>query len=232
MAVNFARHGMELGRMSDEEMAACFNRDLSRATRPFSRQGEAARKFIDMHRRHGQTVTQVLLGQLNEHGSKLLEGTLDESSMLAMVAGQRHLVSTWRSYAERIAALLTNGLPVACKSVKPKNEPHLQEICDGILRPTTTNSYPSSRSCGGARPRPSQTGRRRKFCLWVELKYVREKLDIRPITEAIASDITKYGDNERRVLYVVYDPRHLVTDERAFAAPIERRPTMLVRFIR
>lgn len=40
-----------------------------------------------------------------------------------------------------------------------------------------------------------------EFCLWVELKYVREKSDIPPITEAIAADITNYGDNERRVLH-------------------------------
>jgi hypothetical protein len=66
----------------------------------------------------------------------------------------------------------------------------------------------------------------------VEAKYVRKKEDLRPISEAISSDITKYGDNKFRVLFVVYDPHHLITDETAFAAPILARRNMLVGFIR
>jgi hypothetical protein len=70
------------------------------------------------------------------------------------------------------------------------------------------------------------------FNLWVEMKYVRKASDIRPITEAIAADITKYGDNQRYVLFIVYDPEHHVTDEREFSSEILRRPTMRVRFVR
>ena len=68
--------------------------------------------------------------------------------------------------------------------------------------------------------------------LWVEAKYVRTKKDIVPISEAIAADITKYGDNERRVLYVIYDPHHLILDEQAFSTHILRRDGMMVRFVR
>lgn len=68
--------------------------------------------------------------------------------------------------------------------------------------------------------------------LWVELKYVRKKADVRPITRAIAEDITKYGDNQRRVLYVVYDPSRIITDEQEFSDPIVSRPAMMVRFVR
>jgi hypothetical protein len=68
--------------------------------------------------------------------------------------------------------------------------------------------------------------------LWVELKYVRQRADIRQITEDIAADITKYGDNGRHVLFVVYDPKHLIVDDGRFAEPIHRRPTMRARLIR
>jgi hypothetical protein len=68
--------------------------------------------------------------------------------------------------------------------------------------------------------------------LWVELKYVRRKADIRPISEDIAADITKYGDNRRRVLFVVYDPKHLVADEKQFAAPVAARDDMYLQVIR
>ncbi|HVS38259.1 MAG TPA: hypothetical protein VMS17_22065 [Gemmataceae bacterium] len=49
---------------------------------------------------------------------------------------------------------------------------------------------------------------------------------------AIAEDIRKYGDNERNVLKVVYDPAHLITDDREFAEPVLKRPAMQVRFVR
>ena len=48
----------------------------------------------------------------------------------------------------------------------------------------------------------------------------------------IAADITKYGDNARRTLFLVYDPLHLVLDEARFVTPIEARPEMMLRFIR
>ncbi len=66
----------------------------------------------------------------------------------------------------------------------------------------------------------------------VELKYVREKKDLGQVREAIAADITKYGDNGRRVLFVIYDPYHLILKENEFSEPILRRPTMLVSFVR
>ncbi len=68
--------------------------------------------------------------------------------------------------------------------------------------------------------------------LWIGLKYVRKKEAVRQIGATVAEDITKYGDNERNVLYVVYDPEHLITEENEFAEPILKRPTMQVRFIR
>ena len=52
------------------------------------------------------------------------------------------------------------------------------------------------------------------------------------VTTAIAADITKYSDNRRRILFVVYDPSHLVTDEQGFSEPILKREGMLIHFLR
>lgn len=60
IAVNYARHAMELNRMSDVEMAAKFNAELSRASRCFPRRSETAQAFVEMHQRHGKTVMEVL----------------------------------------------------------------------------------------------------------------------------------------------------------------------------
>lgn len=232
MAVNYARHGMELARMSEEQMASTFNRHLTRAVRGMARQAEAAKGLVAMHRRHGETVMSVLQQQVAAHSRQLVEGTLDGTSMLGLVAARLHQVSEWRRYAERIVTLLRAGVPPACKTHAPKDEPHLQEICDGILKGMDGDlirEFPFMR-WGPVSTKPDWSSEEMR--LWVELKYVRQKSDIRTISEDISADITKYGDNGRRVLFVVYDPEHLVTDEKGFAAPVTARNDMYLHVIR
>jgi len=232
IGVNYIRHGMELSRASEEGLAVEFNLEISRAARTFRNQRTVADKFIKMHQRHGQTVARVLKQQLKAHLDDVANCTLPESSMLAMVAGQQHKHSVWKQYAERITAILQAGVPRACASEKPKNEPKLQELCDGILAGCDcqlTREYPQLR-WGSVGTKPDWSAE--EPGLWVEMKYVRTKRDILPITEAIAADITKYGDNNRRILFVVYDPNHLVVDETSFSMHIVRRDNMMVRFVR
>lgn len=232
MAVNYARHAIELNRMSEEEIAQRFNLELTRAARPFSNRRDVIDQLIDIHKRHGSSVSQVLQQQMRLYSSALLNGELEQTSMLGLIAGRKHLTSSWKRYAERITMLLQNGVPIACQTYKPKHEPHLQEVCDGILKAQDNDlirEFPFMRWSSSA-TKPDWSAEELK--LWVELKYVREKSDIRAITEDISSDITKYGDNQRRVLYVVYDPNHLIMDERSFSQPILSRESMSVSFVR
>jgi 7-cyano-7-deazaguanine synthase in queuosine biosynthesis len=232
MAVDYVRHALELSRMAPEEMAAKFNRDLSRAVRFLSRKSEAAQQLIGMHKRHGKSVEKVVVGQLQKSAGDLLDGRLAPNSLLALVAGQQHRVPVWQRFAERITELLQAGLPTACKTHRPENEPHLQEVCDGILKAGSevlVREFPFVR-WGSSLTKPDWS--MEELSLWVELKYVRRKEDVRQIGAAIAEDITKYGDNQRNVLYIVYDPQHLITDERSFAEPVLKRATMQIRFIR
>ena len=232
MGVNYVRHGMELCHASDEALAVRFNRDLSRAIRPFRNQTDTANKFITMHQRHGKTVAHVLKQQLTAHLDDVANCALPESSILGMFAGQQHKHSLWKQYADRIAELLQAGLPRCCASVKPTNELRLQELCDGILTGNDSlliREYPQLR-WGSVCTKPDWSAE--ELGLWVEMKYVRTKKDMVPITEAIAADITKYGDSGKRVLYVVYDPHHLVLDEQRFAEPIVRRQNMMIFFVR
>jgi 7-cyano-7-deazaguanine synthase in queuosine biosynthesis len=231
MAVNYARHAMELSRMAEEQIAARFNPQLTRAVRHMPKQAEAACGLVALHRRHGETVMEVLRQQVENHAQQLVEATLDETSLLSLVASGLHRVSEWTRYAERIVGLLRAGVPAVCKTHKAKDEPHLQEICDGILKGHDVDlirEFPFMRwGAVSTKPDWSAEGLR----LWVELKYVRKKADIRKISEDIASDITKYGDSGRRVLFVVYDPGHLVLDQQAFAEPVLKRKGMQMHFL-
>jgi hypothetical protein len=232
IAVDYVRHGRELAEMSAEQMASKFNSQLTRACRPFSNKAEAVQNFIDMHTRHGESVNKVIVQQFQAHANRFFRGDLPPSSLLAMVGGQAHLTSLWRRYADRIVGLLRIGLPKICETEKPQNELRLQEICDGIL---TANGEVLIREfphmCWGSNTtKPDWMSP--ESGLLVELKYVRRKSGISKISKDIAEDLTKYGDNKRRVLFVVYDPEGVIVDEAAFTDPVTRREDMLIAIIR
>ena len=185
-----------------------------------------------MHKRHGEVVTRVLQGKISEQAAKVVAGTIDASSLLALVIGGKHLEPIWTRYCERITNVLKKGLPVACSTHKPKNEPHLQELCDGILKASghdLVREFPFMR-WSSSLTKPDWFVE--SLNVVIEAKYVRKKEDLRQISEAIASDITKYGDNKFKVLFFVYDPSHIIADDSAFAAPILARSSMLAAFIR
>ncbi|HXH50856.1 MAG TPA: 7-cyano-7-deazaguanine synthase, partial [Terriglobia bacterium] len=134
MAIDYVRHAIELDRMSEEEIASKFNLELSRAVRFEERPSNTAQHLIGMHKRHGENVARVLQDELGRHSGKLFSSGLDPTSLLSMAIGGRHLEPSWKSFCDRIVGVLSRGVPIACQSNKPTNEPRFQEICDGLLK--------------------------------------------------------------------------------------------------
>jgi 7-cyano-7-deazaguanine synthase in queuosine biosynthesis len=232
IAVDYARHAIELARMSNEAIATRFMSELSRAARALPPASQTAERLVAMHKRHGEVVFGVLADQMKLASEDLLSGSLDKSSLLGLLGEQRHSVSSWSRYAERIVEVLQAGLPAACQTDKPSNEPRLQELCDALLRSAGENlarEYPQL-SWGSTKTKPDWS--RPGTTLWVELKYVRTKKDVGEVSRAIAQDVTLYGDNDRKVLFAVFDPGHLVIDEQEFGKHVAARDDMFVRFIR
>ena len=149
-----------------------------------------------------------------------------------LITRGRHLEPSCKRLAERIAEVLVADVPRAFQTHRPKNEPHLQEVCDALLHTAQVRldrEFPYMRwSLSSTKPDWASL----ECDLWVELKYVRTRADIRRTTGAIAEDIVKYGDNCKNVLFVVYDPSHAIVAESAFAKPIRSRKGMVVKFIR
>lgn len=232
IAVNYARHGWELHRMSEEQLASQFSAEFARAARPHPPVGKSVARFVAMHKRHGDIVFSVLHDQAISAVDVQFSGTLDESSLIALMFGKNHLVPSWKRYADRICEVLAAGLPAACQTTKPNDEPRLQELCDGLLRAADeklTREYPLM-AWGSSKTKAdwSKPG----TALWVELKYVRARKDVGVVSRAIAQDITTYGDLGRKVVFVVYDPSRHVIDEQEFAEPVASRLGMFLRVIR
>lgn len=103
IAIDYVRHGLALARKSESELAASFSIELSRAVRHVEGRSETARAMISMHRRHGEVVSGVLEQQLRNTAAEFVDGTLDPTSLLAMVAKQQHLPAGHQAVAERTA---------------------------------------------------------------------------------------------------------------------------------
>ncbi len=222
MASNYARHSLELNRMSETEFATTFNMELSRAIFPFQDRNEAARKLIDLHKLHGKVVSDVVTLEITRNAAALAAGSIEPTSMLRLIVGGKHIESPWKAFADRIVELLLSGLPAACRTHKPKNELHLQEISDGILRANNDDlirEYPFMRWASSL-TKPDWS--HKELNLWIELKYVRNRKQINSITEAIAADITKYSDSLKKTLFVVYDPDHQIIDRNSFIHDVQK----------
>ncbi|MCY2951379.1 MAG: 7-cyano-7-deazaguanine synthase [Planctomycetota bacterium] len=234
MGVNFAHHAILLDQMSEDQIATQFNLYFTRAIRdvPEDKKTSAFAQLVKLHKRHGQAVASVIQQQIAKHSGRVVAGEVDDTSLLGMVMGKRHLEPSWRRYCDRIVSLLQAGLPRMCQTERPTNEKRLQELCDGILAGSNMDlarEFPFMR-WSASLTKPDWSSDPLQLC--VEAKYIRKKEHIHPITEAIAADITKYGDNGQRVLFIVYDPAHLVPDDAQFGAEVSRRNHMLLRFIR
>ena len=91
IAIDYTRHGIELERRSDVEIAGIFNAEISRAVRYESKSREAAEALVSMYKRHGTVVRKVLEEEVKLNAAKLIDRTLEGTSLLALAIGQSYL---------------------------------------------------------------------------------------------------------------------------------------------
>jgi hypothetical protein len=68
--------------------------------------------------------------------------------------------------------------------------------------------------------------------IFIELKYIKKGQRPSQFTEQIAADLTKYKANERHVLFIVYDPDRVISDDAEFKSGIATYPSAYMEIIR
>lgn len=233
IAINYVRQARELKELGADRIVERYADQVIEANRFLGNNQQSAQKICDLLERHGNIVSEVVSAQIAANSMKLFNGTLPESSLIRMITGNRHQSQEWERYADALTACLQRGLPSMCKLGMPKNEPDLQCWCDGLLRGNDEKlqrEFPFARwGIIGTKPDWSEE----EINLWIELKYVRKK-SATPgiITDAIAADITKYGDLGKRVLFIIFDPYRLINDDGKYIAPILGHDGMRATVIR
>lgn len=90
IAVGYAGLAWRLNQMSTGEIVSRYNKELSRAAYPFPSRAEAGQQFVDMLKKHAQTVVAVLQEQVGRHGGEFFTRELDETSLLAAFGRGEH----------------------------------------------------------------------------------------------------------------------------------------------
>jgi hypothetical protein len=232
LAANYVRHATELAAMSPDDVIDRFSIEIPRAARALGDVQAAAQALGELHVRHGVAVKRALAEQARAHAVALIDQAVPPNSLLRLALGGEHTRPCWVEMSHRLCGILDRGLPTACSAKRPANEPELQIVCDSLLKAAGENlerEYPFLRWASTS-TKPDWSDER--SMLWVELKYVRTRPDVRKIEDAIAADITAYRDVGKRCLFVTYDPGHLIADDRAFSLAIERHEGMIGHIVR
>ncbi|MDY0258590.1 MAG: 7-cyano-7-deazaguanine synthase [Desulfovibrio sp.] len=231
VAVSYMRFANEINKMSEEEFDLIYGSFINDAADALDGYN-SIRPLIDMHKRHAATVVDVLEQQIIQNKSVIASGDLQPNSLMSFVLSGAHTQESSKLFTENIGNILSKAIPLACRSEKPKNETHLQDICSAILASAEEDiqrEFPYvAWSFSLSKPDFSdeRTG------TFIELKYVKKGQTPSKITEQIAADLTKYDVNNRAVLFVIYDPERVIPDDDVFQSGISHHPTAYMRIIR
>lgn len=178
---------------------------------------------------HGNYVRKALSKMRSLHDDVFRQ--IDPHSLLGMVAVREYLRPELIRLADTIASIIEPALGDMFAQTKPKDEPDLNAKLGALLRThekSIRSEHPSaSFACAQVIPDHLDLD----VDLLIEAKYIRGKTSPSKSTEGIAADLTKYPP-EKFILFVVYDPQHMIPSDQIFCADIENKGRNKVLIIR
>jgi hypothetical protein len=172
----------------------------------------------DLHRRHAETVVDVLGNKLKEHSGELAAGTLPKGCLLRLIPAAKP--SRARAAASALIAVVREALPRAFREA-PKNESQVQDALDAILtgyRDRFQREHPTIRFLGknfvaDFAPQLEE--------LVIEVKYPTPTRPPTRIREEMAADLAAYRAKGKNALFIIYDHHRLMLDEAELQRELE-----------
>ena len=127
--------------------------------------------------------------------------------------------------------MLTQAIPIAFKTTKPRDENDLNNQIDALIQAKGDDfrrEFPITQFAL-ATVIPDHEARRAD--LLVEAKYIRKNTSHSKASDGIAADLVKYPA-DKFILFAVYDPDRAISDDRTFKQEIENKRQCLVAVIR
>jgi hypothetical protein len=191
-------------------------------------------RIYELVARHAEQAFGAYRAALNVNLDALLSGKLPPTSLFRRIGGLDHLREPWQRLADRIAELVTPAVRKAFVGRPPANEDDVQraiDVAQTAARVNLEREFPTvSYGQVGTRPDFSNATSADESgdpALFVEVKLVRSRSDVRKVTDEILADIPKYTSRGRSALFLVYDAGGFISDDeifaRQFAGPVRVR---------
>ncbi len=178
---------------------------------------------------HAHHVKQALSRMRSLHEDVFQQ--IDAQSLLGMISEREYLRPESARLANTIANIIESAIGDMFARTKPKDEPDLNSKLGALLRTHEQHirsEHPTtSFACAGVVP--DHVSLETDFL--IEGKYIRRGTPPSKATEGIAADLTKYPARAF-ILFVIYDPEHMIPSDTTFRADIESKGRNKVLIIR
>ena len=170
--------------------------------------------------RHGKQVAHALRRMRELHEGVFTP--LAPDSLLKVVSDREFLKAPIERLVTSIENRLESALPKSFRSVRPANEPDLNDKIEGLLDTWRDDLQREHPSVPFARAGVVPDFSIDRGHLLIEGKYIRSNTTPSKVTEGMAADLTKYPQ-EAHILFVVYDPDAAIVDRARLKRDFEDR---------
>jgi 7-cyano-7-deazaguanine synthase in queuosine biosynthesis len=194
------------------------------------REAQAVEQVWMLCRQHGSNVHRAVEQIRAQFDDPYLMVVPD--SLADLIRQREHLKEPITRAISAFISIVEPGLErLYAGDNKPKNENEFNRgvaaIC-GAVRVDLRSEHPTARfACAGVVPDHELEDAN----VVIESKYVRDGTPPSKISDGMAADLIKYPP-DRHILFVVYDPGHLIRDTRLFISDFESRGRCTVRVLR
>lgn len=196
-----------------------------------STETEAIEKLHKLFICYGNQVMNGILAFQREYADKMFGEKHQPNSLAEILSTQEYLEPPARLFAERIAKLITEALPLAFRTRLPSSEKEVQDHVEALMKSYSeelSREFPHIPfALGSTVPDFSLS----VPCVYIEVKYLRGKTTPSKASAGIAEDCTKYP-KDAFLLFILYDPERQIKDDRAFADSFEQKRACLIRLVR
>ncbi len=194
-----------------------------------SSETERIEQIWTMCRRHGDQVSLAMKRMREVHDD--LYSAVEKSSLLGLISDREYLKDPVDRLIETLCKLLPPTVGMMFSANKPKDESDLNLKISALLdshRIELEREHPAVPFAGGhAVPDHGSED----CAVFVESKYIRGGTSPSRASEGMAADLTKYPQ-DTHILFVVYDPKRSIKDDRRFKNDFESRGRCTVIIIR
>jgi DpnII restriction endonuclease/queuosine biosynthesis protein QueC len=180
---------------------------------------EVTERMWELLRRHGE---QIMIGvrrirDIHDRPDRAVPA----GSLLEIISSREYLRDPVGRFVEDVTRRLMEGIPLAFKTVPPRDEPDLNDKISALLateRGRLEREYPAV-SFALAKAVPDHSSREHQA--FIETKFLRRATSASKATESMAADLTKYGRGVH-IVFVVYDPDRSIASDQQFKGDFEK----------